>query len=84
MKGGFTMLERTMLTTVDNPYDPFDQFDEWFAFDVLMGYDTCGLLARFASVSPELSEFEQDQAIELAVSEILESDVLGIYKLARR
>ena len=30
-----------MLTTSDNPYNPFTQFDEWQMFDSLQGYNTC-------------------------------------------
>jgi hypothetical protein len=32
------------LTTVDNPYNPFLQWDDWYAFDMMKGYDTCGLI----------------------------------------
>ena len=35
-----------MLTTVDNPYSPFTQFDDWYSYDVLKGHNTCSLLAR--------------------------------------
>ena len=47
---------RRALTTEDNPYDPFDEFDEWFAFDVSQGYHTCAYLARVVATSTELSE----------------------------
>lgn len=70
----------TMLTTIDNPYDPFTQFDEWFAFDELKGYHSCSYLARIAKSSDELSEEEQSLAIEQAIDEIVQMNVLGIYK----
>ena len=41
----------TRLTTKDNPYDPFDQFDKWFEFDSMKGYNSCSLLARLAKTS---------------------------------
>ena len=47
-----------MLTTVDNPYDPFTQFDEWLMFDEDHGYHTCSYLARIAKDTDGLSEDE--------------------------
>ena len=73
-------MARTMLTTTDNPFDPFTQFDEWYAFDVDHGYNTCAYLARIARSSNELSEDEEDRVVEQAVDEILEFNLLGIYK----
>ena len=46
------------LTTVDNPYDPFKEFDKWFVFDVVKGYNSCGYLARIATVSDQLTDEE--------------------------
>ena len=31
-----------MLTTFDNPFDPFEQFTSWFLFDTEKGYN-CNL-----------------------------------------
>lgn len=70
----------SMLTTTDNPFDPFDQFDDWLSFDMQKGYNTCSYLARIAQTSPEMSVDEQREAIETAIDEILELNVLGIYK----
>jgi hypothetical protein len=73
-----------MLTTVDNPFDPFTQFDEWFAYDTAMGYGTAGMLARIANCSDELSDADQDEAIESAIDEIVKQNVLGLYRKAVR
>jgi hypothetical protein len=70
----------SMLTTIDNPYDPFTQFDEWYEFDTEKGYDTCSYLARIAITSDELSQQDEDLAIESAIDEIVALNVLGIYK----
>ena len=73
-------MARTMLTTIDNPFDPFTQFDEWFAFDEDNGYHTCAYLARITVTSDELSEADEDQAIENAIDEIIKFNLLGLYK----
>ena len=73
-----------MLTTYDNPYDPFTQWEEWFSFDRNAGYFTPGLLARIVKTSNDLSETDQRQAINDAVDEIVEMNVLGIHKKVSR
>jgi hypothetical protein len=69
-----------MLTTVDNPYNPFTQFDEWFEFDERAGYKTTAFLARIVRTSDDLSESDQSLAIELAIDEIVSENVLGLYR----
>jgi hypothetical protein len=66
-----------MLTTVDNPFDPFTQYTEWSAFDEERGYYTPQLLARICITSSELSETDQDLAIESAIDEIVKYNVSG-------
>jgi hypothetical protein len=70
-----------MLTTTDNPYNPFTQFDLWFQFDISKGYDTCAFIDRVANTSDELTDKENDKEIENAMKEIAKENVLGIYKL---
>ena len=72
-----------MLTTVDNPYDPFTQFENWLAFDEQNGYNTNGLLARLALTSNELSDKENEMIISHAVDDILEL-FPGLYKKITR
>lgn len=69
-----------MLTTEDNPYNPFDQFDEWQSYDEANGYHTCNYLARVARISDELSDVDNNLEIERAIDEILSFNVLGIYQ----
>lgn len=68
------------LTTRDNPYDPFEQFDSWFAFDISHGYNSCGLLARIAKTSDQLSDRENEQEIEEAIDWILKNDLTLNFK----
>ena len=72
------------LTTIDNPYDPFTHFDEWFKFDVEKGYNSCGLLGRIARVSDELSDAENDRVISDAIDEIIKYDFRDIYTKVTR
>lgn len=69
-----------MLTTVDNPFDPFTQFDEWLTWDVNHGYNTASYLDRIAKVSDELSDVDQELAINQAIDEIVELNPNGMYR----
>jgi hypothetical protein len=73
-----------MLTTVDNPYNPFEQFTSWFLFDVEKGYNTCSYLGRIARTSDQLSEEENELEIERAIDEIIKYDFRNIYKKVTR
>ena len=73
-----------MLTTFDNPYDPFDDFVQWFMFDVEQGYNTCSKLARIARSSEEFSIAEDKAETERAIDEIINYDFLNIYKKVTR
>lgn len=64
------MSKATMLTTVDNPFDPFTQWDDWRRFDEDKGYYTCEFIARLVDSSPELSESDQELASLTAIYEI--------------
>ena len=72
-------VQDSWLTTKDNPYDPFTQFDEWYQFDTSNGYNTCGYIARIAKTSDELSEEDYNIEIERAIDEILRYEPLNTY-----
>jgi len=71
---------RVALTTIDNPFNPFEDFESWFLFDVEKGYNTCGYLGRIARISDQLSEEENNEEVERAIDEIIKYDFLNIYK----
>ena len=73
-------MSKVMLTTTDNPYDPFTQFRDWYDFDTSLGYHTCAYLARVAKSTDDLSDEDENKDIEIAIDEIVELNVLGIYK----
>ena len=68
-----------MLSTSDNPYDPFTQWDQWYAYDNDHGYYTSDYLARLVVQSNDLSEADQALAIENAIDEIVSENVNGMY-----
>lgn len=69
-----------MLTTFDNPFDPFEQFDSWLQFDCDKGYNSCAYLMRIARVSDQLSDAENNEEIERAIDEIIKYDFMNVYK----
>ena len=68
-----------MLSTIDNPYDPFDDFKNWFMFDVQHGYNSCAYLGRIAQISDQFTEKENFEEIERAIDEIIEYDFMNMY-----
>lgn len=68
------------LTTIDNPFNPFTQFDDWFLFDTEKGYNSCSRLDRITRVTDEMSDVEVNEEIERAIDEIIKYDFLNIYK----
>lgn len=74
------MARKCRITTIDNPFDPFSQFDSWYAFDVEKGYYTCSRIARLANFTDEMTDAERDNENERAIDKLIEIDVLDIYK----
>ena len=74
----------SMLTTIDNPYDPFEDFPPWYAFDSAAGYHTPSFLARIIQNSDELSPADQALENEWAIDEIVRENVSGLYKKVTR
>lgn len=70
---------KVMLTTIDNPFDPFEDFSSWYMFDVLHGYNSCAYLARIAKTSDQFTEKENQEEIENAIDEIIQHDFMNIY-----
>ena len=73
-----------MLTTFDNPFDPFDQFTSWLLFDKEKGHNTCEYLARIANLSDDMSQEEIDIETERAIDSIIKYDVTNTFKKVTR
>ena len=78
------MAETCMLTTFDNPFDPFEQFTSWFLFDTERGYNSCSYLGRIARTSDQFTDEENDREIERAIDEIIKYDFMNVYKKVRK
>lgn len=73
------MSRMTAISTLDNPYDPFDNFEQWMLFDVQKGYNSCGLLARIATYSDAMTDEEVRKETERAINEIIRLDLTDNY-----
>ena len=73
-----------MLTTIDNPYDPFEDFDKWFIEDSIRGHNTCGLIDRIAKTSDSFGESRNARIMEAAYDEIIKNDLEKKYKKVYR
>lgn len=74
------MARKCALTTVDNPYNPFEQFTSWLLYDEEKGYHTCAYLGRIARTASQLTEDENDLEVERAIDEIIKYDFRNIYR----
>lgn len=72
-------MEESMLTTIDNPYNPFTQYELWYNYDAQMGYHTPEYLARITVLSDGLSPADQQAALEQGVAEALFYNFNGLY-----
>ena len=73
------MSKKVNITTIDNPFDPFNEFDSWFAFDTEKGYYTSSKLGRLTHLSDDMTEKEESEEIERAINRLIEIDPLDIY-----
>ncbi len=69
------MEQQRMLTTFDNPYNPFVDFSSWYMFDCEKGHNTSSRLARIANIDSEMTQKEIDEERERAMNLILKYDL---------
>lgn len=68
------MEQKHMLTTLDNPFDPFDDFVHWHMFDCEKHHFTSSRIARIANIDSEMTEKEVDDEMERAMDLIVKYD----------
>ena len=74
------MYEKTLITTVDNPFDPFEDFANWNRWDQDHGYNTWSYVLRLANLSDELTKRESDDEISAVCKEIAYYNWSGKHK----
>lgn len=72
-------MKEYMLTTKDNPFDPFEEFTSWFMFDCEKGYYTCNKIARIANIAEDMSQKEINDEYNRAIDVLIENDFLDIF-----
>jgi len=73
------MFRQVTATTIDNPFNPFDDFNSWFMFDIEKGYYTSNKLGRLTHLTDDMTELEENEEVERAVDELIKIDPLDIY-----
>ena len=73
------MFKQVTATTIDNPFNPFDDFHSWFMFDIEKGYYTSSKLGRLTHLRDDMTEKEENEEVERAVNELIRIDPLDIY-----
>lgn len=73
-------MKDVVLTTVDNPYDPFTQEDAWLAYDLSKGYNTNAYLNRM--VEQENYDDPTVEQISKVIDKIILIDPANFYKKA--
>lgn len=72
------------LTTLDNPFDPFEEFTDWYNYDMEKGYDCCGYVDRISKVTDDMSQKEASKEIERAIDEIIVMNPFCNFKKVER
>lgn len=80
------MSKEYMLTTIDNPFNPFEDIMSWRLFDMEKGYYSSERLAKVAQplLVDDMTQQEENEAIEAAIDTIVKNDILNIYKKVSR
>ena len=74
------MATEYMITTIDNPFNPFEDFVRWFEWDHIAGYNSCERIARFMSDSPNLTNDEELLDNERAIDQVVKNDFTNLYR----
>ena len=68
------MARLVMLSTKDNPYNPFTNWEEWYQWDIFHHHNSSEKLGRIALTSPALSDAEYSNEMEKAIDFLIAND----------
>lgn len=72
-------------TTIDNPWNPFTQYTEWYAMDMALGYHTLERWARMRRVCMIAARTDsEDMVMDEAIDEMIRLDPLQVYVKVNR
>lgn len=66
-----------LLTTIDNPYNPFTDWYQWILFDRRAGYNTVNRLASICKVSDNLSDEENQMFLDDAMDQLIKTGAIS-------
>ena len=78
------MESKVMITTFDNPFDPFEQFTLWDLFDKEHGYNSWERIVRLANFTEDMSLKEEDAEIERAIDRLIDIDPISMWKKVKK
>lgn len=73
------MVKEYMLTTLDNPWNPFVNFEEWLQTDIAKGYNTLGYVARIAKTDSDMNDELYLTKVNEAIDEIVKFNPTNLY-----
>ena len=67
-----------MLTTMDNPYNPWTDYEDWYLWDQQHGYNLPGYLARiYDTINRDPTNLGNEEAWAQAAQDIVEHNIYG-------
>ena len=60
------------LSTNDNPFNPIDDYDRWYAFDQLKGYKSSEILAKHVFYDDLMSPEDIEHETRIGIAEVIE------------
>lgn len=71
----------TLVSTTDNPYNPWTQYELWSKMDASLGYHTPQYVARLYHLADPEQQYQEDWMREQVHQDIVEQNITGTYVL---